>query len=170
MTSLYFSRQPNIYSFCMEIQLKASRCEVGGRMIYPANFTSTCFPRRVSRCWFGGEYIILPPTSHLPVFQEEWVDVGLAGNMILPPTSHLLIFQEEWEDIGFGGNIILPPTSYLLVFNTEWVDVGLAGNIILPPTSHLLVFQEEWVDVKLVGILVVDVHLEGKDMAIVFLR
>jgi hypothetical protein len=39
----------------MKIKVKASRCEVGGRIIYPTNFTSTDFPIRVSRYRFGGK-------------------------------------------------------------------------------------------------------------------
>jgi hypothetical protein len=39
----------------MKIQVKASRCELGGRHIYPTNVTFTHFPRRVSKCRFGGK-------------------------------------------------------------------------------------------------------------------
>jgi hypothetical protein len=41
-----------------------SKCRFGRKNISPANFTSTCFPRRVSRCEVGGR-IIYPakPTS-----------------------------------------------------------------------------------------------------------
>ncbi len=50
-----FSCQLNIYSFCMKIQVKLRRCEVGETIIYPSNFTSTCSPIRVSRCRFDGK-------------------------------------------------------------------------------------------------------------------
>ncbi len=111
-----FSLQTNIYSFCIKIQVNASRCEVGGRIIYPANFTSTRFPRRMSRCRFGGK-IILPPTSHLLVFQEEWVDVKLAETLFIPPNIHLPVLHHnllrvsrcKFEGARYG-NCFLPLT------------------------------------------------------------
>ncbi len=75
-----FSRQMNNYSFCIKIWIKASRCKVGGRTVYPAKPTSThyyCFfPICVSRCMFGGE--------------KFFVDMKLTGEIFIPPNLHLL--------------------------------------------------------------------------------
>ena len=75
-----FPRQMNNYSFCMKILIKATRCKVGGRTIYPAKLTSThsyCFfPISESRCMFGGT--------------KFFIDVKLAGEIFIPPNVHLL--------------------------------------------------------------------------------
>jgi hypothetical protein len=75
-----FSRQMNNNSFCIKILIKASRCEVGVRTIYPAKPTSThsyCFfPICVSRSMFGRK--------------QFFVDVKLAGEIFIPPNLHLL--------------------------------------------------------------------------------
>jgi hypothetical protein len=102
-----FSRQVNIYLFCMKICIKASRCEVGGRNLYPAKLTSThsyyFFPISVSRCRFGGKTNFHPkPTSThsyacflLSVSRCRFVfhvDVGFAGRILLPLSCMTMVF------------------------------------------------------------------------------
>ncbi len=134
-----FSRQLNIYSFCMKIQVKASRCEVGRRIIYPAKPTSTCFPIRMSRCRFGGKNNFpANPTSTCFPRRVSRCRFGGKSNSPAKPTSTR--FSRRVGSCRFGRKIVLLPNLHLLIFQEDWVDVGLAGKIILPPFFMAIVF------------------------------
>jgi hypothetical protein len=64
---------------------RVSRCYFGGIIIYPVKPTSTCFPRRVSRSYFGG--IIIYPTKPTSTRFPRRVSRYYFGGIIIYPVK-----------------------------------------------------------------------------------